>query len=108
MPVSGTVPFFDYSTAPNAGGDVVAQVSGGGLVSGAVTHATENLVAFLRRANGVLGAVSGVTSGGADLLNLQHELAMRISDLEKPGNENAARLAHANAVLTAAGELSVS
>jgi hypothetical protein len=96
-------------------------VSVSGAVSGTATGAvsTESLPSFFRRAmgiltmSGVLDATSGATSGMqclsgtvmSGIRNLQQELALRVSDLEEPGDSNVVRLALANNMLTASGEV---
>lgn len=115
MPLSGTVPRFDISPTPEFANETVVSVSG--AVSGTATGAqtTEALPNFLRRALGLLsmsGTVSGadhqIVSGStlSGMRNLQQELALRVADIELGGGQsNAARLAHANAILTASGEV---
>lgn len=115
MPISGTVPRFDISPTPEFSGETVVTVSGAVSGTATGTQTTEALPKFLRRAIGSL-ALSGTVSGAdhqivsgstlSGIRNLQQELALRVADIEMGGNAgNTQRLAHANAILTASGEV---
>lgn len=99
MPVSGTVPYFEYTTADNFVRTSYLQVQQ------QIQPDASGLVGLMRRALGTLSQVSGVSRGGQGLVTLQQNLALRIADLEKSGEPNDVRLAHANAILTASGEV---
>ena len=113
MSISGTVPFFDYSTS--AGPDVAAVVTVTGTTVGMPngTHAAETLTAFFTRAVNALAQISGTLSGAQQFVAsgaisgvraLQREMAFRIGDLEG-GPSQAKRLAISQAALAVSGEV---
>lgn len=123
MPISGTLPFYDVSTCPDLTTTTGRFTGAAAPSSGSASNAASNetLQDFYDYAAGVLNisgvvAVSGVsgTANGqvitsaqlSGLANLQRELAAREADiLVGPAAPNATRVAKANAILTAKGEV---
>ena len=113
MGISGTVPFFDVSTAADAS-PIVVTVTGTEADSQATAaNSTETLGAFYQRACNAL-SVSGILSGTAQaitpaelsgIMHLQQELAFRAADLEQLGAGNASRLARGQAILAVSGQV---
>lgn len=113
MPISGTIPHFDFSlTAGEA--PVVVTVTGveaDGQATGPTS--TETMQAFFKRgviALGVSGILSGVaqaitTSELSGIMQYQRELAMRIADIEQYTHPNAPRLTDAQAELALGPEV---
>ncbi len=114
MALSGTVPFFDVSTAADPGGSVVVTVTGLEADSQATgSSSTETLGEFYQRACNAL-SVSGILSGTAQaitpaelsgVMHIQQELALRASDLEQSAAGNPSRLARAQAILAVSGQV---
>lgn len=116
MPLSGTVPNYDIGTSADQS-TTLASASGAVFPSSgqAIAAASnEALGASFVRYVGLLGACSGgSTASGVNfpaaaasgLAQMQRELAMRAADLQGPGQGNAGRLAFANTLLAASGEV---
>lgn len=119
MAITGTVPRFDLSIQADPSSTVVT-VTGAATGQPTGSYSNEPLNTFFKRVidalsvSGVL-AVSGGSSGAvlisglqcippsvvSGMRNMQRELAFRVADVELGGSvSNAARLAHAQAVLT--------
>ena len=118
MPITGTVPRYDFSTSPQQSPTVVT-VTGAeadGQATGAASD--ETFQAFLQRGitalsvSGTLstsGATSGLqcftTSEVSGVMQFQRELAFRFADIEKLGHPNAPRLAFAQQSLPSGTEV---
>ncbi len=115
MPITGTIPHFDFSlTAGEA--PVVITVTGAeadGQATGPTS--TETMQAFFKRGVIALG-ISGVLSGAgpnqvitdtelSGIMQFQRELAMRIADMEQYTHPNAPRLTDAQAELALGPEV---
>ena len=117
MPISGTIPFFDLSTAPEPTLSlvVVTGAQADGQANG--TTSPEIFQSFLQRVVNAL-ALSGVLSASGDVsgmqcfsgavlsgvMNIQRECAMRLADIERLGSPNGPRLQFARDSLAVNGE----
>lgn len=122
MPISGTVPFYDFSAVRTDGVTGILATVTGAAADGQVTNANSNetFQEFLARGITALSisgqqAVSGVTSGLngqvitsgqlSGVMQYQRELAFRLADINNLGAGNAARLTAAQAALASPGEV---
>lgn len=107
MPISGgeTIPRFHNGTTQGPDLTVVAANLVSGQLSPALSFTTEPLPLTFRRWLGVLGTLSGVVSGDLVAVSgIQHEMALRVAQLETVGTDSALEIVAANALLTASGE----
>lgn len=122
MPISGTVPFYDFSTVRMDSVSAILATVTGAITDGQVTNANSNetFTEFLARGITALSisgqqSVSGVTSGLngqvitsgqlSGVMQYQRELAFRIADIQNLGAGNPARLIAAQTALASPGEV---
>lgn len=121
MPISGTVPFYDFSLTRTDGVTKIVSDVTGLVVDGQAANANSNETHLEFLARGITAlSLSGTLADDADtvsglqcitagalsgVMQFQRELAFRIADVNNLGAANSARLTAAQTALAVDGEV---